>query len=188
MNFSVQKTIKIKRKRFLTPIKRGFQTCKILKIPSSLNKNPLVGFTNSLSLPIDALRSEKDFLEYVDDQGDTKQYHIFSVGQIMPLLTQLLALVMALLYLARFLFLSNGYEGLTFAKPYQIGNAPQVFAAHMTLQDKATGEIFLQNLSYITDYFEEICFKYFVFKTPFHDHCEQFDAFIKENHGYSNFF
>jgi hypothetical protein len=64
-----------------------FQTCKILKIPSSLNKNPLVGFTNSLSLPIDALRSEKDFIEYVDDQGDTKQYHIFSVGQIMPLLT-----------------------------------------------------------------------------------------------------
>lgn len=58
----------------------------------------------------------------------------------------------------------------------------------MTLQDKATGEVFLQNLSYITDYFEEICFKFFVFKTPFHDHCEKFDAFIKENHGYSKFF
>lgn len=87
-----------------------------------------------------------------------------------------------------FLFTNNGLESLVFKKPYILGEAPQILASHMTIIDPKNGDIDVSKLDTITNFYDEICFKFFIFKTHTMDWEERYDNYVKENHGYSNLF
>jgi hypothetical protein len=58
----------------------------------------------------------------------------------------------------------------------------------MTIIDPNNGDVDMDKLKTINSFYDEICFKYFVFKTHQHDWEPKFDNYVKENHGYSDLY
>lgn len=87
-----------------------------------------------------------------------------------------------------FLFTNNGFESLVHEKPYILGDAPRILASYMTVIDPRNGQIDLGYLDLISTYYEEVCFKHFIFKSHQYDWEPRFDNYVRENHGFSDFY
>ena len=87
-----------------------------------------------------------------------------------------------------FLFTNNGMESIVHDKPYILGDAPRIFASYMTIIDPRNGQTDMGYLDLISTYYEEICFKNFIFKCHMYDWEPKLDNYVRENHGFSNFY
>jgi hypothetical protein len=57
----------------------------------------------------------------------------------------------------------------------------------MSIYDK-NGNLMNENIEFLSEKFDEICFNCNMFKSPLYDHCNFLDCCVYENHGYSTFF
>ena len=58
----------------------------------------------------------------------------------------------------------------------------------MTIIDPKNGGVCMRTIETISEHYDEICFKYYIFKTHQYDWEPSFDNYVKENHGYSSLF